>query len=102
MTESSAMVLIECEDDIVKLYVQFRVIGSYEPAHWDYWGGQPEQHPEIEIIGVERENGEEVPFPWVFGDAVWDPPWKLDIRETEEFCYHEFCDQEADSDFYRY
>jgi len=40
------------DEEIIELEIEFTVYGSYRPATWGYYGGEPEEHPEVEIQRV--------------------------------------------------
>ena len=43
----------------LNLEVEYSITGSYRPATWGYFGGAPEEHPELEIDTVTLLNEED-------------------------------------------
>lgn len=41
-----------CQINDFEYLVEFIVSGSYLPATWGYWGGEPPETPELEIVEV--------------------------------------------------
>lgn len=74
----------------VELEVEFETIGSYQPATWGFDGGSPEEFPEFEVTAIYLKDGSSVPFLWIFGDKIWNPPWKLNLEDLERECSERF------------
>jgi hypothetical protein len=73
----------------IDVRVTYDIEGSYQPATWGYHGGEPEEHPELNIMTVtDLDNGQEI------SDTLEAPV----INSLEQKAWEHFEQQEPDFD----
>lgn len=67
----------------VTVTIEYSVSGAYRPATWGYWGGSPEEFPEVEIetVTLETEDGDEVE---VDESEVTASEWKMFVERVND------------------